>query len=432
MKVVFGIVAVIVILAAAALGYALSPSAIAAIQPPAPASFQQAEVKHGAELARLGDCNTCHTVKGGAPYAGGYGLETSFGTIYSTNITPDADTGIGRWSEAAFARAMRQGLDREGDHLYPAFPYTHFTKLSDPDVKALYAFFMTRTPVKKAARDNDLPFPLNWRPVLAGWKLLFFHPGRFQPDAKASDQVNHGAYLVQGLGHCGACHTPRNVLQAEKRDDFLEGGEAEGWTAPAIAGNAMPAPKAWTQTALKDYLTGRYAKDHGVAAGPMQPVAQNLSEVPQSDVDAIVAYIHPGMRQGNAQPANAQASAAASGSSGQSGQGAAIYAGLCARCHEQASPSRYSEGLNLADSSALHEASGRNFVNFVLAGVQPPEGRAGPFMPPLAGSLTDGQLTALADYLRQAKAGLKPWDDLKDTISSVRKTALAAEAQPQS
>ena len=418
----------LLVLGGAALAYALSPSAIAAITPPAPASFDQVEVKRGAELARLGYCNTCHAVKGSQPYAGGYAIETSFGTIYSTNITPDPSTGIGRWSQEAFARSMRQGLDREGNHLYPAFPYTHFTRLSDPDIKALYAFLMTRNPVHKPAHENDLPFPLNFRPILAGWKLLFFDEGRYQPDPLASEAVNHGGYLVEGLGHCGACHTPRNLLQAEKTDAFLRGGQAEGWTAPAIAG-AMPAPKPWDAAALKTYLVGGFAMDHGVAAGPMQPVSQNLSEVPQSDVDAIVAYLLPQMQQSAAN--TSQPAATASKESGQAGEGAALYAGLCARCHEVNHPARYSQGLNLADSTTLHEASGRNFVNILLAGVQPAEGRAGPFMPPLAGSLTDGQIVALGDYLRQEKAGAKAWDDLGQTISDVRKTARRADAQPQ-
>ncbi|MCE7030187.1 c-type cytochrome [Jiella avicenniae] len=428
MKILISALVVIVVLAGAALAYALGPSAIATVERPMPESFSGAEVKRGAELARLGYCNTCHTVRGGDPYAGGYAIETSFGTIYSTNITPDEETGIGRWSQEAFSRSLREGLDREGHHLYPAFPYTHFTKLTDQDARALYAFFMTRTPIRRSPRENDLPFPLNWRPVLAGWKLFFFDSGRFEPDGNASDTVNHGAYLVEGLSHCGACHTPRNFLQAEKRDDFLRGGEAEGWTAPAIAGD-LPTPKGWTEAGLKSYLTGSFTADHGVAAGPMQPVAENLAAVPAADVEAIAAYVLPKMRSG----AGKLAPAAATSEQGGNGndEGRVLYAGLCASCHEASSPARRAHGMNLADSSALNEATSRNFVNFVLAGVQPPEGRAGSFMPALAGSLTDEQLTVLAAYLRHAKAGLRPWDDLGKTISNVRETMRRADAEPQ-
>lgn len=429
MKAVFWTVIVVLILAGAAIFYALSPREIAAVQPPDRGSFTAAEIGRGEDLARLGYCNTCHTVEGGRPYAGGYAIETAFGTIYSTNITPDAETGIGRWSEAAFARAMRQGLDREGRHLYPAFPYNHFTKLSDADIRALYAFFMTRPPVRQEDRENDLPFPLNIRPILAGWKLLFFRPGRFEPDPKASEIVNHGAYLVEGLSHCGACHTPRNLLQAEKPGSFLRGGEAEGWYAPAIAGDT-DAPKPWSAAALKTYLTGGFAKDHGVAAGPMQPVAENLARVPAADVQAIAAYLQPGMRQseGDPKPAAKQGGGAASDLVK---EGEALYGGLCAACHEAETPARYAQGMRLDDSTSLRTLDGRNFVNFLIEGVQPPEGAPGPFMPPLAGTLTDHQIVALAAFVRQRYAGLPAWQDLQGTIDAVRKTALRADAEPQ-
>src|SRR6266850_8123081 len=186
--------------------------AIAAIDPPAPQSFPPDLIKRGRELAAIGNCNDCHTVRGGRNFAGGLPVPTPFGTIFSANITPDAETGIGRWSEAAFRRAMREGVDRRGRHLYPAFPYDHFTLVSDDDDKALYAFFMTREPVRAKAPANDLSFPLNFRPVIAAWQLLYFRPGPYRPDPAQSEAWNRGAYLVEGLAHCGACHTPRNAF----------------------------------------------------------------------------------------------------------------------------------------------------------------------------------------------------------------------------
>ncbi|WP_249225541.1 cytochrome c [Tardiphaga alba] len=192
---------------AAAFLYAWHP-AMPPIDPPPPRSFTSEIVAKGRSLAFLGDCRTCHTAQGGKPFAGGFAMPTPFGTIYSTNITPDPETGIGRWSSAAFIRAMRQGVDREGRHLYPAFPYDHFSLTSDEDLNALYAFFMTRERVKATAPPNALPFPINVRLVLAGWKLLFLRDRRFEPDPTKDAIWNRGKYLAEGLGHCGGCHSP--------------------------------------------------------------------------------------------------------------------------------------------------------------------------------------------------------------------------------
>src|SRR5438105_1050155 len=182
----FGAVAALCLVGAVGFGVAAWRSSIDPITPPETGSFDAALVKRGAELAAIGNCNVCHTAAGGRVYAGGAALPTPFGTIYSTNITPDADTGIGRWSEAAFGRAMREGVDRRGRHLYPAFPYDHFTRVTDDDVAALYAFTMTREPVSAAPPKNRLIFPANVRPVLGVWKRLFFTPGRFTPDPRQS------------------------------------------------------------------------------------------------------------------------------------------------------------------------------------------------------------------------------------------------------
>ena len=209
-RLVAGFAALAVLGAAAFAALAWRP-AVAPIQPPAPASFPSELVARGEILAAGGYCAACHTVKGGALNAGGYPMRSGFGTIYSTNITPDPETGIGTWSEAAFRRAMHEGVSRDGSHLFPAFPYDHFTQLTDADVAALYAYFMTRPPVPSPARANDLPFPLNMRALQAGWKLLFFRPGRFEPVPGRDAEWNRGAYLVEGLSHCGACHTPRNA-----------------------------------------------------------------------------------------------------------------------------------------------------------------------------------------------------------------------------
>src|ERR1700676_537098 len=194
-----GSVVAALVVAGAVVAFAIAwRPAIAAIEPPPPQASDAPLVKRGRELAAAGNCSTCHTVRGGKDFAGGLPVPTPFGTIYSSNITPDAETGIGRWPEAAFRRAMREGVDRDGRHLYPTFPYDHFTNVSDEDDSALYAFLMTRQPVHAPARANQLPFPLDRRVVIAGWKLLFLRGGTYQPDPAQSADWNRGAYLVEG------------------------------------------------------------------------------------------------------------------------------------------------------------------------------------------------------------------------------------------
>jgi mono/diheme cytochrome c family protein len=268
--------------AAAAFAIAWRPG-IPAIDPPARQSFDGALIKRGRELAAIGNCGTCHTVRGGEDFAGGLPVPTSFGTIYSSNITPDAETGIGRWPEAAFRRAMRSGVDRDGQHLYPTFPYDHFTNVSDEDDRALYAYLMTRQPVHAPARANQLRFPLDQRYVIAGWKLLFLRHDTYRPDSSKSVEWNRGAYLAEGLAHCGACHTPRNALGAERADAQFSGGDVDNWNAYAINAQS-PAPVPWDADALFAYLRNGWHPDHGVARGPMAEVVSNLASVPDSDI----------------------------------------------------------------------------------------------------------------------------------------------------
>ena len=263
---------------------------IAPVEPPARSSFDAALITRGAHLAAIGDCIACHTAPEGKPYAGGYPLRTPFGTIHGTNITPDADTGIGRWSQAAFVRAMREGVDRQGRHLYPAFPYDHFALVSDEELQAIYAFLMTREPVRADPPANDVMFPFNMRVLVAGWKLAFLEHDAFRSDPAQSAEWNRGAYLAQGLGHCGACHTPRNFLGAERKKLYLAGGDAEGWRAPPVDASSR-APVPWTAESLYRYLRHGADEMHEVAAGPMAPVVHNLSGVPESEVRAIATYI---------------------------------------------------------------------------------------------------------------------------------------------
>jgi mono/diheme cytochrome c family protein len=402
--------------------------AIAAIDPPKPSSFDAGLVKRGRELASLGNCNDCHTVRGGKNFAGGLAVPTPFGTIYSSNITPDAETGIGRWSEAAFQRAMRLGVDREGRHLYPTFPYDHFTNVSDDDDRALYAYLMTREPVRAPARDNQLSFPLNQRVVVAGWKFLFLHQGTYKPDPAKSAEWNRGAYLVEGLAHCGACHTPRNALGAERLNAVFAGGDVDHWHAYAINAQS-PSPVPWDVDALYTYLRDGFHPDHGTARGPMAEVVRNLSAVPASDVHAIATYMADVFgapsperkRQGEVAVAQARSAPAAPADSA----GGAIYAAACAGCHESGRPAPYG-GVNLALSTAISGPDPRNLANIVLGGVRPVEGERSPIMPGFASSMSDTQITALLTYLRSRFGRQPAWSDLETVVAEARRTQTAS------
>jgi len=257
-------VAAVAVLAYTALAWR---PAIAPVEPPAPQSFAPDVVARGKMLASAGNCATCHTAAGGQAFAGGYAMPTPFGTIYSTNITPDRETGIGQWSLAAFTRALREGVARDGRHLLPAFPYDHFAILTDADIGALYAYLMSVPPVKATAPANTLPFPLNIRALQAGWKMIYFKAEPYRPDASKSEEWNRGAYLAEGLAHCGACHTPRNILGAEEVGHPYNGSLMDGeWIAWPLT--VSVAPLRWSTEEYFTYLKGGTTA-HGRALGPM-------------------------------------------------------------------------------------------------------------------------------------------------------------------
>jgi mono/diheme cytochrome c family protein len=401
---------------------------IAAIDPPAPQSFDAALVKRGRDLASIGNCNDCHTVRGGKAFAGGLPVPTPFGTIYSSNITPDAETGIGRWSEAAFRRAMQSGVNRDGQHLYPTFPYDHFTNVTDQDDQALYAYLMTREAVQAPARENQLSFPLDQRFVVAGWKLLFLRRGTYQPDPTKSAEWNRGAYLVEGLAHCGACHTPRNALGAERASESFAGGDVDNWHAYAINAQS-PAPVPWDVDALTAYLRDGWHPDHGVARGPMAEVVSNLSSVGESDVRAIATYMAsvfgpptPNQKnQGEAALAQARSPAPVTLPSDVNAAGASIYTAACATCHETGRAVPYG-GVNLALSTALSSPDPRNAVNIVLSGIRPVEGERSPIMPGFAASMNDDQISTLLRFLRARFSNQPPWSGVEKTAADARQT----------
>jgi mono/diheme cytochrome c family protein len=378
-------------------------------------------VSRGAQLATIGNCHTCHTAEGGRSFAGGRPIETPFGTFYGTNITPDPDTGIGGWSEQAFTRALREGLDREGRHLYPVFPYEYYTRLADEDIGALYAYIATREPVHAQNRPHELRAPFNMRALLGAWKAIYFEPGPFRPDAAHDAQWNRGAYLVNGLGHCGACHTPRNMLGAERKAQVFSGGEAEGWHAPALNARS-PAPVPWTAEQLAKYLRTGLDDVHAIAAGPMEPVVRNLARAPEKDVRAIAAYLEalagpPSVerrKKGEAALSQAQAGSRAGG------RGAEIYAGACAACHDRGREAGSGGALPLALGTAMTIPTSSNLLHIVLEGIAPPRDGTGRAMPGFADALTDAQVKDLAAYIRSEFGRAAAWTDVDDELKKIR------------
>ena len=413
---------VLLVLAASLIGLAATyRPAIGAIPRPDPTAFDRTEVARGEALARVGNCVTCHQAPGGAAYSGGLALATPFGVLYSTNITPDAATGIGAWPREAFRRAMREGVSRDGHHLYPALPYEHFARVTDADLDALYAFLMTRTPVNAPPQTNRLIPPLGFRPLLAGWKLLFLRQGVWQPDPKRSAEWNRGAYLAEGLGHCGGCHAPRNALGAEKSEAGWSGGYAEGWYAPAM--NAEnPARRTWSVERLAAYLRTGLDLNHAAAAGPMGPVTYNLARAPEADVHAIAVYTASRMAAapGAKQPEAPLIDHAVEADRAQP-QGAALFASACATCHGAGAPMLAAGRPDLSLGSPLHENDPRDTVQIMLQGLRPPTGPRGPFMPAYGALFNDAQIGALAAYIRARYSDAAAWSDLDKAVAQARK-----------
>lgn len=424
--------------------------------------YSMRAIERGRLVAAAGDCMVCHTAPGGKTNAGGLALDTPFGTIYTTNITPDNDTGIGRWSYTAFERAMRQGVHQDGRQLYPAFPYTAYAKLSDADMQALYGYLMSQPAVKSEPPKTQLAFPFNMRPLLAGWNALFHDATPFTPDPSRSAQWLRGAYLVEGAGHCAACHSPRNAFGAEKTGvHYLAGGEAEGWTAPAL-NQLASGPRAWSSDTLFQYLRTGYSTQHGVAAGPMAPVIHGLAELPDSDVRAITTYLLDLPQAGRAVAAvvgDSTASAEIPGASadmpaasadmpaasaempaasaelpaaatihalqGRRANGERIYQNACAACHDAGSgPTLFGARPLLSANTNVHAATPDNLIQVILNGIQEPADDALGYMPGFKDSLNDQQVADLVGYLRERHAPQEPaWPDLTATIKRLREHA---------
>jgi nicotinate dehydrogenase subunit B len=404
---------------AAAIGWR---PAIAPVQASGAGVYRAELVERGARLAAIGNCLGCHTVEGGAPGAGGRPIATPFGTVYSTNLTPDPTTGIGAWSFSAFQRAMREGVSRDGHLLYPAFPYASFSQVGDDDLTAIYAWLMTQPAVANVPPPTRLDFPFNQRPLMALWNARSLPTAAPRPDPARSPRWQRGAYLVNGLGHCGACHTPRDPLGAERDDRaYLAGAVADGWEAPAL-GALSAAPVPWTEAALLRYLRTGFDAEHGVAGGPMAEVVRTLAPVPDDELEAMAHYLV------SLQPARAPVAAAervadaARRAAGLLGPAQRMFESACGACHHEGDgPDTEGPNLPLALNPNLHSARPDNLMRTILDGIPRPASLAAGHMPAFRDALSDRQIAELAAWMRQRFAPDAPaWSGLGETVARLR------------
>ncbi|QIL78530.1 c-type cytochrome [Diaphorobacter sp. HDW4A] len=399
-----------------------------AIEPaaqPAAGSFAPQQIEKGKLLAAMGDCAVCHTAPGGTKNTGGLPIASPFGTIYTTNITPDADTGIGGWSYEAFERAMRHGVNRDGQYLYPAFPYTSFTHVTDKDMKSLYAYLMTQPAVKHQPPKTALNFPFNVRPGIAAWNWMYLKKGPLPEDATKPPEWNRGAYIAEGLGHCSACHTPRDQFAGEKGgSEKFAGSTLDGWSVPALTSKTS-APMPWTADDLYAYFKHGFSPRHGSAAGPMAPVIHGLSQQSDADLKALSSYIM-SFKDANAQPGDAEAFVAGKFKESKFAldhDGYRLFEGACASCHSDATgvkDSMFGVRPQLALNTNLYSDSPNNAALVVLNGIQEAATPTIGTMPAFRHNLSDAQIATLLNTMRE-QYGLKPWADLPAQVGKLRR-----------
>jgi mono/diheme cytochrome c family protein len=357
------------------------------------------EVARGKALAISGDCVACHTAPGGVPFAGGLALQTPFGPIMTPNITADTTTGIGSWSADDFAKAMHEGRRPGGVYLYPAFPYPYYTKVTRADTDAIYAYLRSLPPVVNRVNRNTLPFPFNIRLSMIGWNALFFTSGGFVAEPGRSDEFNRGAYLVEGLGHCGACHTPLNTFGANKPSQYLQGSQIDYWTAPNITNDRLAGLGKWSVDETVQYLKTGQTRG-SIASGPMKDVVENsTSKMPDADLRAIAVYLK---ERGAEGPAARQPLPP---SDARMRIGEAIFVDTCAACHK-----RNGEGVvhlfpRLAGNVIATQDDPTSLIRIILTGGRGAATDAtptAPAMPSLGYRLGDEQVAAVVTYVRNS------------------------------
>ncbi len=361
-------------------------------------------IAHGKALAIAGDCASCHTADPAKPFAGGKRIDTQFGAIYSPNLTPDRETGLGAWSDEDFVRAFRSGMAPDGSRYYPAFPYPYFTKVTRQDLLAIRAYLATLAPFSNAHPSPQLRWPLNYRVVMRLWGYLFFRPGIFEPNQQKSAEWNRGGYLVRGVAHCGACHTPKNSFVADKRSRAFGGGPVDGWFAPRLDNATRTGLKSWSVDDIAEYLaSGRNGKSH--ADGPMaQVVVNSTSRMSEADIRAIAVYLKD-LPAGVPEPAIAPPPPA------ETNAGKALYDRACISCHEadgSGAPRIYPPLPGNANLQSVDPASA---LRIILDGAQTlttPRAPNTGSMPGYAKQMSDQEIADVTNYIRNSWGNAAP------------------------
>ena len=370
-------------------------------------------IARGEYLTQAADCAACHNAPGDKPFSGGLAFKLPFGTIYSTNITADRETGIGTWSDDDFVRALHRGIAKDGTHLYPAFPYTSYTALSREDAVAIKAYLFSLPPAHAPSRPADLVFPFNQRWTMMFWNLAFLDEHRFRPDPAWSADTNRGAYLATALGHCGECHTPRNLAFALRPGKEFAGTILQGWDAYNISPDKQSGIGSWSDTQIADYLGTGHADGRGSAAGPMgEAVSNSLQYLSPQDITALVSYLRTVKPQlgepGTATPSPTEKTAGDPGSR--------IFEGACAGCHEGNGGGRETPYAALAGSQTVNDPKGLNLIQVLLSGASLQLKGGTIFMPGFAPAYSDAELAAVANYVIEhfgGKTGQVTADDIR-------------------
>jgi len=393
-----------------------------------PADFASTDpVARGKYLTIAADCQACHTAKGGVPFAGGLPFNLPFGTIWAPNITPDKETGIGGWSDAQFVRALREGVDDQGEHLYPAMPYSAFTYLTDADALAIRAYLRTLPAVHQETRENTFSFPFNQRRLMAIWGGLFNPNQRFEPNADRSPTWNRGAYLAEGLAHCGECHTPRNLGQALDNRHKYTGAVAAGWRAFNITSALRTGIRGWDAHELAQYLSQGHAPGRGTAAGPMgEAVDLSLSHLTPTDIAALITYLRsiPGAETGDQpppqnEPAPAGHRLAAADTAAPLGK--KIFEGACIGCHAWSGAGALTGLAELTGSRAVNDPEATNVAQVVILGANRRTAHGQSVMPAFGNAYSDAEIAAVANYVT-ARFGSRPSAIGPKQVAALRKT----------
>jgi mono/diheme cytochrome c family protein len=397
----------------------------------APATLaNQTIVKRGEYLARAADCSQCHTAKGGQEFAGGFAINLPFGTLWSTNITPDKKTGIGDYSDTDFLNAVRRGIRRDGRPLYPAMIYTSYTYMTDADALAIKAYLFSLAPVHTPHRANTLTFPFNQRRLVALWSWLFNADRRFAPNADRSAAWNRGAYLAEALAHCGECHTPRTIAFSVNNRRKFAGAVAAGWRAWNITADHNAGIGAWSDADVYGYLAQGHAIGHGTASGTMGEAVDNgFAGMAPDDIRAIVTYLRTvPARSSSDIPATLAPPAPASPKSGPvvaDAFGKHLFEGACAACHGWTGQSAISPFATLTGARAVNDPSATNVAQIVISGTRRTTPSGVVSMPPFGASFTDAEIAAVANYVT-ARFGAKGSSLSVNDVTSLRRQS----AQP--